>query len=87
MFGQFCVFYGAAPATFKSLESALEHARTTALAAATELAISSGAESVSARLEESREHVNHDIDGELFISATITAIALGRPLHSKVAAV
>jgi N-methylhydantoinase A/oxoprolinase/acetone carboxylase beta subunit len=83
LFGKFCVFYGAAPSTFKSLDSALEHARTTALAAASELAISSGAESVSARLEESREHVEHDIDGELFISATITAIASGRPVRSE----
>jgi N-methylhydantoinase A/oxoprolinase/acetone carboxylase beta subunit len=82
LFGKFCVFYGAAPSTFTSLESALEYARTTALAAASELAISSGAESVSARLEESREHVDHDIDGELFISATITAIASGRPLRA-----
>lgn len=82
MFGTFCVFHGASPITFKSLESALEHARTTALEAASRMAVSAGAESVSARLEESSEHVDHDIDGELFISATITAIASGRALRA-----
>jgi N-methylhydantoinase A/oxoprolinase/acetone carboxylase beta subunit len=81
-FGKFCVFYGSEPSTFKTLKSALEYARATALAAASEQAMSSGAESVTTQLEESREHVDHDIDGELFLSATIVAIASGRPMRS-----
>ena len=80
--GKSCVFYGAEPKTFKSLDAALEHARTTALAAASKQALSSGAESVTTELEESREHVDHDIDGELFLSASIMAIASGRPMRS-----
>ena len=78
-FGKFCVFHGPTPTTFKTLDSALAHAQRTAATAASDLALSSGAESVTTTLEETREHVDHDIDGELFLSATITAIASGRP--------
>lgn len=81
-FGQFCVFHGSEPTTFKSLDAALHHARKTALAAATLSAESSGATDISTRLEETREHVDHDIDGDLFLSASITAIASGLPLRS-----
>ena len=78
-FGHFCVFHGAQPTSFKSLDPALEYARNVASDAAKANALSSGAESVSMQLDESREHVDHDIDGELFLSATITATASGRP--------
>ena len=77
--GKFCVFHGSNPTTFKSLELALNSARHSALEAALLLAESAGAIDIESRLEESREHVVHDIDGELFISAKITAIASGRP--------
>ena len=77
--GIFCVFHGSNPTTFKSLEPALESARYYALESALALAESAGAIGIESRFEESREHVEHDIDGELFISARITAIASGRP--------
>ena len=78
-FGKYYVFYGSQPVTFETLENALTHARELALSEAYKLAVSSGAQEVTARLEESSAHVDHDIDGELFVSATITGIAQGRP--------
>ncbi|MFK8077018.1 MAG: hydantoinase/oxoprolinase N-terminal domain-containing protein [Granulosicoccus sp.] len=77
--GEFYVFHGNEPMTFKSLDSALLNARKRATDAASQLAKAAGAIEVSTRLEETREHVNHDIDGELFVSAIVTAVAVGKP--------
>lgn len=77
--GEFCVFHGRYPATFDSLTPALTHAREIAVNSAFAQADSAGAADIRVRVEESREHVDHDIDGELFVSAKITAIATGRP--------
>ena len=77
--GKFCVFHGNNPTTFKRLDLALEAARHCALESALALAEAAGAIDIESRFEETREHVDHDIDGELFISARITAIASGRP--------
>ncbi len=77
--GQFYVFHGNEPVTFKSLELALANARERASDAALQLAKAAGAIEVDTQLEESREHVNHDIDGELFVSAVVTAVATGKP--------
>jgi len=77
--GTFLVFSKAEPISFKSLDKALATAHQLALSNATELAMSSGAQSIETRVEESREHVKHDIDGELFVSASITAFASGPP--------
>jgi len=78
-FGIFYVFHKDEPQTFNNLEEAMEHARSMALTTASELATASGAESVVTRLRESADHVKHDIDGELFVTATVSAVASGRP--------
>jgi len=78
-FGTFLVFHGTEPAQFKQLDDALEHAKRVAVDSATQQALSCGAENIQTRIEESREHVQHDIDGELFVSAIIAGIASGRP--------
>lgn len=80
--GKFYVFHGTKPAMFKKLDLALEHARDCAVEAAVHSAKAAGAMDVQSRIEESREHVKHDIDGELFVSAKVTAIATGRPYRS-----
>ncbi len=77
--GTFLVFSKEDPMSFKNLDEAVSMAHELALANATELALSSGAQKVETRIEESREHVKHDIDGELFVSAIITAFASGPP--------
>jgi len=77
--GKFLVFSSEQPQSFSSLDDAIARAYQLALDKAKELAKSSGARSIDTRVEESREHVKHDIDGELFVSATITAFAYGPP--------
>jgi len=77
--GTFLVFSKEDPMSFKNLDEAVSKAHELALGNATQLALSSGAQKVETRIEESREHVKHDIDGELFVSARITAFASGPP--------
>ena len=78
-FGIFYLFHKDRPVKFENLELALEKARELAKADATELAESAGASSIETRIRHDANHVKHDIDGELFVSATITAVASGRP--------
>lgn len=81
--GRFHVFYKDTPFRFDNLNDAQDAARELAVNEARELAESAGAGFVEVRLHEEHNHVKHDIDGELFISSSISAIATGRPaIHS-----
>ena len=81
--GRFHVFYKDTPFRFDNMNEALDAARELAVNAARELAMSAGAGYVEVRLHEEHNHVKHDIDGELFINSSISAIATGRPaIHS-----
>ncbi|MGI9310698.1 MAG: hydantoinase/oxoprolinase family protein [bacterium] len=78
-FGVFYLFHSRQPMVFEQLELALDKAVEIAEREATGLAKSAGAAAVETRIERSDNHIKHDIDGELFVSATITAVATGRP--------
>lgn len=78
-FGIFYLFHKDQPIRFENLENALSRARELALADATEMAETAGASSIETKIKQDANHVKHDIDGELFVSATITAVASGRP--------
>lgn len=78
-FGIFYLFHKDQPIRFENLEKALDKARELALADATEMAETAGASSIETKIKQDANHVKHDIDGELFVSATITAVASGRP--------
>ena len=78
-FGVFYLFHNEQPLTFEKLEPALEKATEIARREATEMAESAGATAIETRIKQDDNHVKHDIDGELFVSATITAVATGRP--------
>ena len=78
-FGIYYLFHKDQPIKFENLEQALDKARELATDEAISLAESAGASSVVTRISQDANHVKHDIDGELFVSATITAVASGRP--------
>ena len=78
-FGVFYVFHKSEPIRFEKLEAALNKATDIAQTDARTMAEAAGAISVEVKLKEDANHVKHDIDGELFVSTTITAIATGRP--------
>lgn len=78
-FGVFYLFHNEQPMTFEKLEIALEKATEIAHRSATEMAKSAGATDIETRIKQDANHIKHDIDGELFVSATITAVASGRP--------
>ena len=65
--------------TFEKLDLALEKAVEIARREATGMAESAGATAIETRIRQEDNHIRHDIDGELFVSATITAVATGRP--------
>ncbi len=78
-FGTFYLFHKDQPIRFENLENALSRARELAVADATKMAETAGASSIETKIKQDANHVKHDIDGELFVSATITAVASGRP--------
>ena len=78
-FGVFYVFHKTKPLKFENLQQALEEATKIAKNHAYELAQTAGAQSIEIKLKEDSNHVKHDIDGELFVSTTVTAVATGRP--------
>lgn len=77
--GVFYLFHSEQPMIFENLARALEKAVEIARREATGMAESAGAVSIETRIRREDNHVRHDIDGELFVSATITALATGRP--------
>ncbi len=79
-FGIYLLFHRDQPLRFDTLDAALLRAQDLATAEAESLAHSAGAENVITQVREEQNCVRHDIDGELFVSATVTAIATGRPV-------
>ena len=77
--GMFYLFHRERPLIFDKLEAALEKAVEIATREATGMAESAGATAIETRIKQEDNHVKHDIDGELFVSTTITAVATGRP--------
>ncbi len=82
-FGLFLLFHQHAPLRFDNLEVALGRARELARAEAESLARRAGADRVETHVYDNMNRVSHDIDGEFFVSATVTAIASGRPGHLR----
>ncbi len=78
-FGVFYLFHRDEPIRFDSLELAVDEATRIASREAHDMAVSAGATSIETKIREDANHVKHDIDGELFVSTTITAVASGRP--------
>ncbi len=78
-FGVFYLFHTQQPLVFENLKPALEKAVEIARSEATAMAESAGAIAIETRIQREDNHVKHDIDGELFVSTTITAVATGRP--------
>jgi N-methylhydantoinase A/oxoprolinase/acetone carboxylase beta subunit len=84
--GQFVVHGDREPEIFADLGEALASAEALAVARAEAAARAAGASAVDIRLMREANHVQHDIDGELFLETRVTATASGRPalkgLHS-----
>ncbi|MDD9810608.1 MAG: hydantoinase/oxoprolinase family protein [Gammaproteobacteria bacterium] len=82
-FGVFYLFHNGRPLTFESLDAALEKAADLATREAAAQAAAAGAVGIETRIRRDGNHVKHDIDGELFVSATLTATATGRPAERQ----
>ncbi|WP_424947645.1 hydantoinase/oxoprolinase N-terminal domain-containing protein [Candidatus Spongiihabitans sp.] len=78
-FGVFILFHKDEPIKFEKLDIAIEHAIEMAKKEAYDLAEKAGAMSIETTIKQHANHIKHDIDGELFVSTTITAVASGRP--------
>ena len=78
-FGVFYLFHRDEPMRFESLDVAIDEAVRIARQEAYEMAVTAGAMSIETRVRQDANHIKHDIDGELFVSTMITAIASGRP--------
>lgn len=78
-FGAFYLFHRGQPMHFDALDTAIETATRLATEQAHAAAIAAGAMDIETKINQDANHVHHDIDGELFVSTTITAIATGRP--------
>ena len=78
-FGVFYLFHKEKPMKFEHLEKAIDQAIAIARDEAHGMAVSAGATSIETRITQDINHIKNDIDGELFVSTMITAIASGRP--------
>ena len=78
-FGIFYLFHNGVPIKFEQLNIAIDHAIELAKREAYDRAVAAGAGSIDTQIKQTGNHIKHDIDGELFVSTTITAIASGRP--------
>jgi len=78
--GVFMVFYQDTPLVFDTLNDAMEMARKIASRAAVSAAQFAGGANVNTTIDVFSDHVHHDIDGELFVNATVMATATGKPL-------
>ena len=77
--GSFIVHSDREPIQFGELEAAIETAQQIATEKVRTMAASAGAASVEIRLSSDENHVQHDVDGDLFLETRITATATGRP--------
>ncbi len=78
-FGVFYLFHTGQPIKFGKLDAAIECAVQIAKKQAHDMAKMAGAMRIETRIKQDANHIKHDIDGELFVSTTITAVASGRP--------
>lgn len=77
--GQFVVHSDREPIHFGSLDDAVATAEAIAREKVLMMARQAGAEAAQIRLSHQDNHVRHDVDGDLFLEARITATATGRP--------
>lgn len=77
--GSFIVHSDSEPFHFSTLEEAVSTARSIAKEKVRMLAREAGAKSVEVHLGSEDNHVQHDVDGDLFLETKITATASGRP--------
>ncbi len=77
--GLFLLYGKSAPRKFSDLQKAVASAEDIALKEATALATAAGAEMIETSLTRADNHVEHDIDGDLFLETCVTASATGRP--------
>jgi N-methylhydantoinase A/oxoprolinase/acetone carboxylase beta subunit len=77
--GHFIVHADRGPLHYDDLRTALARAEEIATEQARRLAREAGAADCELCLDQAANHVRHDIDGELFLEAGITATATGRP--------
>lgn len=83
--GRFIVHSDSEPREFSKLNDALECARHLARERVLLMAETAGAGAVEVRLSESGRHVEHEVDGELFLETVVTATASGRPDLTRLA--
>ena len=77
--GHFVVHAETGPENFANLDEAIALAERLATDKVRQLAVDAGAAAVETCLHRTGKHVDHDLDGELFLEATVIAIATGRP--------
>lgn len=77
--GQYRLFTSGGVQDFAGLEEALERARELTGAQARALAFDAGADVIELEYAQSRNAVDHDIDGSVFFEAVVTATASGAP--------
>ncbi len=81
--GVFMVFHQDTPMVFDALEPAMDKANEIAVESALLAAKLAGGVDIKVSADVSSDHVKHDIDGELFVNATVTAKAVGTPACLK----
>jgi N-methylhydantoinase A/oxoprolinase/acetone carboxylase beta subunit len=81
--GQYRLFTPGGVRDFAALDEALESARALTGAQASKLALEAGAAGIELEHTQSRNSVDHDIDGSVFFEAVVTATASGPPRLSK----
>lgn len=84
--GQFIVHSDREPIHFTSLAEAVSTAESIARERVLVMVRDAGAEAAEVRLSSDENHIHHDVDGELFLEARITATATGRPDVSQMTA-
>jgi N-methylhydantoinase A/oxoprolinase/acetone carboxylase beta subunit len=77
--GHFVVHGDREPIHFTDLQEALACAKQIAVDKARQLAQQAGAEDVEVSVDQAANHINHDIDGDLFLESQVIATATGRP--------
>ena len=78
-YGAFSLYHKGEPKRFHSLAEAEKCAEAIVTEQALQAAKAAGATSIEVVISKQENHINHDIDGELFLDSEITATATGRP--------
>jgi len=77
--GRFIVHSDREPLQFSDLAEATAMAEKIATGKVRELILAAGAANVEIRLSSAENHVDHDVDGDLFLERRVIATATGRP--------